>query len=231
MTRSIPADRLDKLAACATEVFIRNGYRRTQMADIAEALGVAKGTVYLYVESKEALLDLALRHADDDGPVPMTDGLPLKTPSVETTMAFARQRLAAAQTPVLLAALQGDAPADVASELASIVREAFRLCSANRRTIKLVDRCAPDRPELAALWYGDGREGLMALLAAYIEARPGLAAGYSDPNVVTRMIVELIAFWAVHRHWDPHPQEIAETTAEDTAVMFITQALQQRGSI
>jgi hypothetical protein len=84
---------------------------------------------------------------------------------------------------------------------------------------------------LAALWYGDGREGLMALLAAYIEARPGLAAGYSDPNVVTRMIVELIAFWAVHRHWDPHPQEIAETTAEDTAVMFITQALQQRGSI
>jgi AcrR family transcriptional regulator len=34
------------------------------MADVAEALGVAKGTLYLCVESKEALFDAVLRYAD-----------------------------------------------------------------------------------------------------------------------------------------------------------------------
>ena len=56
MARSIPVGRLEHLVDCATSVFIDQGYRRTQMADVADALGVAKGTLYLYVESKEALV-------------------------------------------------------------------------------------------------------------------------------------------------------------------------------
>ena len=64
MARSIPDDRLARLVECATQVFITQGYRRTQMADVAKALGVAKGTLYLYVESKEALFDLVVRSAD-----------------------------------------------------------------------------------------------------------------------------------------------------------------------
>ncbi|MBI3798372.1 MAG: helix-turn-helix transcriptional regulator [Deltaproteobacteria bacterium] len=51
MARTIPPDRLAHLVHCATDVFIAQGYQRTQMADIAAALGVAKGTLYLYVES------------------------------------------------------------------------------------------------------------------------------------------------------------------------------------
>lgn len=39
----------------ALELFGRYGYRRTSIDDIARAAGVAKGTVYLYVENKEAL--------------------------------------------------------------------------------------------------------------------------------------------------------------------------------
>ena len=68
MPRTIPDDRLAKLVDCATEVFIAQGYQRTQMADVAKALGVAKGTLYLYVESKDALFDLVARCADDAHP-------------------------------------------------------------------------------------------------------------------------------------------------------------------
>jgi AcrR family transcriptional regulator len=39
----------------ALQLFGRYGYRRTSIDDIARAAGVAKGTVYLYVENKEAL--------------------------------------------------------------------------------------------------------------------------------------------------------------------------------
>jgi len=68
MPRAIPESRLQDLLACATRVFIDQGYRRTQVADIASALGVAKGSVYLYVESKEALFYAALRYADRVAP-------------------------------------------------------------------------------------------------------------------------------------------------------------------
>jgi hypothetical protein len=32
-------------------------------------------------------------------------------------------------------------------------------------------------------------------------------------------------FWAVHRHWDPHPQRVDESVAEETVVRFIVGAL------
>lgn len=39
----------------ALELFGRYGYRRTSIDDIARQAGIAKGTVYLYVENKETL--------------------------------------------------------------------------------------------------------------------------------------------------------------------------------
>ena len=56
MARAIPENRLKELLACATRVFIAHGYRRTQIADVARALGVAKGTLYLYVEDRKSVV-------------------------------------------------------------------------------------------------------------------------------------------------------------------------------
>jgi AcrR family transcriptional regulator len=50
----------------ALELFGRYGFRRTSIDDIARAAGVAKGTVYLYVENKEALFR-TLSHSVLDG--------------------------------------------------------------------------------------------------------------------------------------------------------------------
>ena len=61
MARRKSPERLSEIAAAAVEVFIRAGYSGAQMDDVAALVGVAKGTLYLYVESKEALFDLAVR--------------------------------------------------------------------------------------------------------------------------------------------------------------------------
>lgn len=39
MARRRPPERLEELARCAIEVFSERGYRRTQMADVAQRLG------------------------------------------------------------------------------------------------------------------------------------------------------------------------------------------------
>ena len=61
MARTDPVDRRGDLLAHAERLFRERGYRDTRMADIATEAGVAKGLLYWYFESKEALF-LAVVH-------------------------------------------------------------------------------------------------------------------------------------------------------------------------
>jgi hypothetical protein len=42
---------------------------------------------------------------------------------------------------------------------------------------------------------------------------------------MARFIIENVVFWAVHRHWDPHPQGVEESVARRTVVQVIGDAL------
>jgi AcrR family transcriptional regulator len=65
--------RREELVATATRLFAERGYHGTSMADLAEALGVQKGSLYSLTESKQALLVVVTRegaaafHAGLDG--------------------------------------------------------------------------------------------------------------------------------------------------------------------
>jgi len=228
MPRRIPEDRLEQLVECATRVFIEQGYARTQMADVAAALGVAKGTVYLSVESKEALFDLVARYADAPRPFEKKPRLPVRTPRPGATVRYVREQLAASGVPhTLSSALARQRVSDVRAELDAIVRELYDTVARNRHGIKLLDRSARDYPELAALWFEGARDGLIGMLAKYIEDRTRRKAlrAVPDPAVAARLLIETVVFWAVHRHWDPHPQIVDERTAKETVVRFILGAL------
>jgi AcrR family transcriptional regulator len=55
--RTQPADvRRDQLLDAAERVLLERGLRATTVADVAEAAGVAKGTMYLYFRSRDELL-------------------------------------------------------------------------------------------------------------------------------------------------------------------------------
>jgi AcrR family transcriptional regulator len=228
MSRKIPPERLPALVDCATRVFIERGYRRTQMSDIAAALGVAKGTLYLYVESKEALFDLALRHADTPESVEEPKALPIPTPKAAATLKYVRERISTAEAlPKLAAALRAKRATDPSAELEEILRELYRSLSRNRRGIKLLDTSARDVPELAALWFRGGREGLMSSFEKYLESRVRARQFRPVPDIAAaaRLMIETTVFWAVHRHWDPHPQQVEDSIAQDTVVRFIVGAL------
>jgi AcrR family transcriptional regulator len=53
------------LLSAATRLFEERGFEAVTVADITEAAGVAKGTFYLYFDSKEALLDSLRRDLTD----------------------------------------------------------------------------------------------------------------------------------------------------------------------
>ena len=55
--------RADQLLETATLLFKEKGYHNTSMQDLADALGMQKGSLYYYIESKEDLLRELLEQA------------------------------------------------------------------------------------------------------------------------------------------------------------------------
>src|SRR5262245_12234470 len=189
MARAIPDDRFHSLIEAATAVFLEQGYRRTQIADVAARMGVAKGSIYTYVESKEALFDCVLRHADAPGPIALPSALPVATPADGATLAMVQERLASeGGLPSLLAALSRARVVDVRAELEAILGELYDTLARHRTAIELVDRCARDHPDLAKVWYRDGREGALSLLVRYLDdrARRGRIRRFRDSAVAAR---------------------------------------------
>ncbi|HTZ61644.1 MAG TPA: helix-turn-helix domain-containing protein [Thermoplasmata archaeon] len=59
MPRVVPGYKVEaraRIVEAAKRLFVTRGYRRTTMDDVAEALGVSKGALYLYYRSKVDLL-------------------------------------------------------------------------------------------------------------------------------------------------------------------------------
>jgi AcrR family transcriptional regulator len=227
----MPETRFQQLIDAASAVLIAQGYRRTQMADVADAMGVAKGTVYLYVESKEALFDVVLRYADAPRPVDPPDTMPVPTPSPGRTLRYVRDRLAQPASLKLRETLGRTRTQTGAEELTAIFSEIYESMARNRTGIKLVDRCAVDYPELAKLWFTEGREVLLGELARYLTAgmRKRRLRSVPDPAIAARLVLETLVFWAVHRHWDPSPQPVDPKAAQEVVIPLLVAALLKEG--
>lgn len=55
-----PTDRREQILCAALEVFADRGYHATGVSDIVKQAGVARGTFYLYFESKRSVFDALL---------------------------------------------------------------------------------------------------------------------------------------------------------------------------
>jgi AcrR family transcriptional regulator len=227
MTRRQKSTQVAKLVEAATRLFIEKGYRRTQMADVTQAMGLSPGAIYRYVESKEALFDLIVRA----GAMPeqsLSDlKLPLPTPKPGATVRFLRdtlQREGHIQT--LEAALTCDSVDDPMQELEGIIRELYSRIARYHSGIKLLDQSALDWPQLAELWSGQLRAALVERLAQYLQQRMdhGMLRPIRSPRASARLIIETVAFFAMHRHYDAFPTQMDDKTAEDTVADTLVHA-------
>lgn len=213
MARTIPPDRFPAVIAASARVFITHGYQRTQVQDVADALGLAKGTLYGYAQGKAALFAATVRYADGHELLPEPAELPVPAPADGEIAALVAGRLAGEARDMTLAhALAESMPPDATSahyraELGGIVTDLYARLARHRIAIKLVDRCAPELPELAEVWFGGGRHAHVNDIEDYLlrRQRAGTVNLPGAAPLVARTIVELCALWAVHYHFDPAP--------------------------
>ncbi|MEY2471958.1 MAG: hypothetical protein QOK28_1287 [Actinomycetota bacterium] len=222
MARVAAPNRVGDIVDAALDVFGRMGFSRAQMSDVAEAAGVSVGTLYNYVEGKEALLLLCALYAFD--PEAATTGsLPLNVESRKSFLTKLRRSLAAvAVLPSLEAALaRKSAPSDVAAECAEIIGDIFDRIALLRRGYDALERSARDIPDVAALFYDDVRVTTFDSLARYVERRaPDL-----DARVTARWAIESVTWMARHRHGDPDGHRMDDASVRATTVELITRAI------
>lgn len=225
----ISGKRLRELVAAALDVFCRQGYERAQVADVAKLMGVAPGTIYLYVEGKEALFDLVIRHTAADDPAWLDDlEVPVPTPAPGSTLQFLQSVLGRkGQWPLLETALSTPSAPDIASELDGVVREQYRLMTRHRAGLVLLTRSALEFPGLVEVFVLGLRKRLLDRLGRYLEARmrAGQVRRVEDVGATAAVLTQTIAWANLQRPFDPGLSAFTERTIEDATVDLIVRGL------
>jgi AcrR family transcriptional regulator len=226
MPRVPSEERLASLAQAATRVFGRLGYRGTRMADVASEAGMSSGSVFTYVESKEALFHLVFLHGfgllDQRAP-----DLPLPTPEPGETVKVIEESLRTIPIPALREALRHEQPVDIAEEFRGIIEERYSIQERLWPIFAVIERSAVEIPEIEEFYFGRTRVGYFRTFAGYLEQRMG--DGYlrkmPDAAVTARLISEAISWFAWHRHEGRDADLYDDRTARDTVVEFTSAAL------
>jgi AcrR family transcriptional regulator len=227
MPRKRPPRRLDSIADAATEIFIRQGFSRTGVANIASAAKVAPGTIYLYAESKDALYDLALRRAFED-PTVWTLALPHPAPAPGAVASDLWRCLQnAAHFPQLWLATDSPPPADIHRELSGIIAELYGWLHRYRRGIKLVERTGDDWPDVAQVFERRFWRGGVRRVADYLERRirERVLAEVADSHAMAHLFVQTLSWAAVHRHWSSEGAELPDGPVVATAEQLLIAGL------
>lgn len=195
---------LDDLVGAGMTVFARQGFRDAQMADVAREAGVALGTLYSYVESKDALFGLIVDRALGERPDAQVP-VPVPTPDTAELLRQTGRKIEQLTTlPVLAAAISRRRPRDMKGQLWSVLDELWDLIHETRLAADVIERSARDWPELAQLFFRGARADVHARVNAYFErgTRLGHFRATPEPALIARTTIETITFWARHRYGD-----------------------------
>jgi AcrR family transcriptional regulator len=198
------------------------------MADVAREMRVSQGTLYNYVESKEALFYLLVERGVSNEPVTLPDQLPLPTPSRETLLRRLEEQMRHTFVlPELDRALKRRRVSDARAELEGVVREFYAFSEKTRRVADVIERSALDLPDFFALFFLKLRRNHFARVAAYVERRVRLGhfRHVPDAAVAARFLIETITFFARHRHRDPDPTPMDEDLVRETTVRLLVNTL------
>ena len=213
-------ERLLAIVDAAAEVFAQKGFAAAQMIDVARMAGVSVGTLYNYVEGKEALLLLCAERpfidirAGRELPIAALDRVALVSRLEDTLTEHVR-------VPALERALAHPLqPVQLRRQIDGIVGELFDLIASTRVGADAMEKSAREAPDLAALFYLHVRVRLLNQLASYLERVSGerQLPAQVTPQHAARFVLETVTWWARHRYRDPDPPRIDESEARAVAV-------------
>lgn len=194
MARRRDPAKIDAVIAAASDTLIREGFDRMKVQLVAQAAKVSPGTVYLYVEDKEALLELAVLRALES-PLAREPHLPYQKTDGNARRALLNDCLKEIlHFPQLWVGAQRRSLSETREEYFGILLELCRWIRRYRTAILLADRNRLFWPALAeefekVVW-SDLHRRLTGYLDSRIRAGRLLPAG--DPAMVARFTLDAL---------------------------------------
>jgi AcrR family transcriptional regulator len=219
--------RLRDIGAAALAVFTRQGFRLTQMADVAREAGISVGALYSYVDGKEALLELAFAQAL--GEVGKQDEPFRASGRANAGSALAAKLATFIRWPVLKETLEQEQL--TSDSLAVIVDELFTVLTQHRHLFWLLDRCAAEVAELAGLYETAVRGRYFADFTRFIGiVVTGRDLADEEIAALARALFEMVAWMGMHRHRDRQPPTVSDDVARRTVIEIAFRAVQRRNA-
>lgn len=202
-------ERADKILDVAGELLLRMGYRKVAIDDIARAVGIGKGTVYLHWRTKERLFQALMMRESAELTEEILHGLKADAAGILPHRFIPASFVATSRSPLMMAMLKGNADllgslgdaalqaqqAAVVERLDELMRERRlvrtdvpNLTYALRATATgfyFVDSLVPENVEEIAL---DAKAAAMAHVIKAAFEPPG----DPDPEAVAAIAAELI---------------------------------------
>jgi len=187
---------------------------------------MASGSVFTYVESKEALFHLVFAHGFGALGEPGPD-FPLPTPAAGETVRLIAEHLRKVKTPRLTSALKDPNPEEPGTELQGIVEERYDMLSTLWPLLAVIERCAIDFPDLEEFYFRRTRVRYHERLAEYLAQR--VAEGHlrctPDAILTARIVDESVTWFAWKRNEDRDAQRFDDELARRSVVDFVCSAL------
>ncbi|QBX99515.1 TetR family transcriptional regulator [Rhodophyticola sp. CCM32] len=219
--------KLEAIARAARHVLAMNGPRLTQIADVAQAAGVAAGTVYVYISEKEALIELAILYA---ARFDLPDaGKPVKFSAARLKQAASRALEERLDWPVLKeAALRAPPSADV---LAAVLSETYDMLRREHQLITLLDSCSKENAVLERLYTKGQRSLFFRDFETCIDrlSMSGYVRRDLDIAAASRAAVEMLVWMAMRRPGDRDPPLCDDAAARSASIGFAIAGLTNRG--
>jgi AcrR family transcriptional regulator len=228
MPRPKSSDFLERMLQAAMRVFARKGLSRARMSEVAAEMGVAQGSLYNYVESKEALFYLLVDLGGRTEPAALPEQLPVRTPTQEALLRRIEEQIESTfALPKLDGALRRRNVDDARAELEGVVRELYLRTEQTREPATMLERSALDLPELFTLFFVRVRRNLLDRMTTYVRRR--IESHYFQPvpdaTAAARFLLESITFFARHRYSDPDLNPGDDELVRETAVQLIVRSL------
>ncbi|WP_061777328.1 TetR/AcrR family transcriptional regulator [Levilactobacillus senmaizukei] len=194
-------EKLERIAAAASELFIQPGYHETQMQMIAQRAHVAVGSLYRLFSGKEALLDYVFQMT-----VPTMTALPSSTYPLrpvdprelirQTEAAYRdwNHQLAKQRTP----------------DLDSLLTTLFVTFKRYGRYFLILEHNPTVNPALTALYRQQRQEIYQQVGDFLMQSRPSL----KDPERNGVVVVDLVFWWCAHKRYDSFETEMARSDDE-----------------
>jgi AcrR family transcriptional regulator len=206
----------------AAHAFCHYGFARTQMVDIAVEAGVALGTLYRYAPSKEALFKMALLAGvgADEAEVSAAGQADDLVGFIEHRL-LARINVADEVEASLAACAQSRDP------VGDFVGFLFDLVDRVHRALRMLDRSSREWGELASVFNAQVRAPALSALERFIAQlrAQGRLRTHSDDAVQARIILEMLAWFAMHRRFTPDAPQITDAQARAATIDFVRSAV------